>query len=214
MKISKVAIWITVPFFLLILFASFLTSKPYLLLSKGIYDSHDNVFFDHDYAVDRIAGYLNYRYDNLEFGVNENDDSVILRDIEISHMVDVKKLYTYLRVAAIISLITAVSLSYMMFKVDKNELYKTYKSIYLGPLLFVLFVGGYLIIDFNAAFTAFHQIFFTNDDWLLYNTDVLIILLPQNFWMVSGIIILSLFSGSIGLLYYLNGRYIKALSLK
>ncbi len=214
MKISKVAIWITVPFFLLILFASFLTSKPYLLLSKGIYDSHDNVFFDHDYAVDRIAGYLNYRYDNLEFGVNENDDSVILRDIEISHMVDVKKLYTYLRVAAIISLITAVSLSYMMFKVDKNELYKTYKSIYLGPLLFVLFVGGYLIIDFNAAFTAFHQIFFTNDDWLLYNTDVLIILLPQNFWMVSGIIILSLFSSSIGLLYYLNGRYIKALSLK
>ena len=214
MKIAKVAIWITVPFFLLILFASFLTSKPYLLISKGLYDSHDNVFFDHDYAVDRIAGYLNYRYDNLEFGVNENDDSVILREIEISHMVDVKNLYTYLRVAAIISLITAVSLSYMMFKMDKKELYKTYKSIYFGPLLFVLFIGGYLIIDFNAAFTAFHQIFFTNDDWLLYNTDVLIILLPLNFWMVSGVIILTLFSTSIGLLYYINGRYIKALSLK
>ncbi len=214
MKIAKVAIWITVPFFLLILFASFLTSKPYLLISKGLYDSHDNVFFDHDYAVDRIAGYLNYRYDNLEFGVNENDDSVILREIEISHMVDVKNLYTYLRVAAIISLITAVSLSYMMFKMDKKELYKTYKSIYFGPLLFVLFIGGYLIIDFNAAFTAFHQIFFTNDDWLLYNTDVLIILLPLNFWMVSGVIILTLFSSTIGLLYYINGRYIKALSLK
>jgi len=214
MKIARVAIWITVPFFLLILFASFLTSKPYLLLSKGLYDSHDNVFFDHDYAVDRIAGYLNYRYDNLEFGIDENDDSIIMRDIEISHMVDVKNLYTYLRVAAIASLITAVSLSYMMFKVDKEELYKTYKSIYLGPLLFVLFVGGYLVIDFNAAFTAFHQIFFTNDDWLLYNTDVLIILLPQNFWMVSGIIILILFSSSIGILYYINERYIKALSLK
>jgi len=209
MKIAKVAIWITVPFFLLILFASFLTSKPYLLLSKGLYDSHDNVFFDHDYAVDRIAGYLNYRYDNLEFGIDENDDSVIMRDLEISHMVDVKNLYTYLRVAAVTSLIIAVSLSYMMYKVDRKELYKTYKSIYLGPLLFVLFVGGYLIIDFNAAFTAFHQIFFTNDDWLLYSTDVLIILLPQNFWMVSGIIILVLFSGTIGLIYYINDRYLK-----
>ena len=209
MKIAKVAIWITVPFFLLILFASFLTSKPYLLFSKGLYDSHDNVFFDHDYAVDRIAGYLNYRYDNLEFGIDENDDSVIMRDLEISHMVDVKNLYTYLRVAAVTSLIIAVSLSYMMYKVDRKELYKTYKSIYLGPLLFVLFVGGYLIIDFNAAFTAFHQIFFTNDDWLLYSTDVLIILLPQNFWMVSGIIILVLFSGTIGLIYYINDRYLK-----
>jgi len=209
MKIAKVAIWITVPFFLLILFASFLTSKPYLLLSKGLYDSHDNVFFDHDYAVDRIAGYLNYRYDNLEFGIDENDDSVIMRDLEISHMVDVKNLYTYLRVAAVTSLIIAVSLSYMMYKVDRKELYKTYKSIYLGPLLFVLFVGGYLIIDFNAAFTAFHQIFFTNDDLLLYSTDVLIILLPQNFWMASGIIILCLFSGTICLIYYMNNRYLK-----
>lgn len=209
MKIAKIAIWITVPFFLLILFASFLTSKPYLLLSKGLYDSHDNVFFDHDYAVERIAGYLNYRYDNLEFGIDENDDSIIMRDIEISHMVDVKNLYTYLRIAAIISLITAVSLSFIMYKVDKVELYKTFKSIYIGPLLFVLFVGGYVIIDFNAAFTAFHQIFFTNDDWLLYTTDVLIILLPQNFWMVSGLIILTLFSGSIGLIYYLNKRYLK-----
>ena len=214
MKIAKVAIWITLPFFLLILFASFLTSKPYLLLSKGLYASHENVFFDHDYAVDRIAGYLNYRYDNLEFGIDENDDSVIMRDIEISHMVDVKNLYTYLRVAAVTSLIIAVSLSYMMFKVDKKELYKTFKNIYLGPLLFVLFVGGYVIIDFNAAFTAFHQIFFTNDDWLLYSTDVLIILLPQNFWMISGIIILTLFSGAIGLIYYMNDRYLKKYSLK
>lgn len=214
MKIARIVIWITVPFFLLILFASFLTSKPYLLISKGLYDSHDNVFFDHDYAVDRIAGYLNYRYDNLEFGLNEDDDSVILRDIEISHMVDVKVLYTYLRIAAVTSIIVAISLSFIMYKFDKKELYKTYKLLYLGPLVFVLFVGGYLLIDFNAAFTAFHHIFFTNDDWLLYNTDVLIILLPQNFWMVSGIIILVLFSGTIGFLYYMNERYLKKYSLK
>ena len=214
MKIAKIVIWITVPFFLLILFASFLTSKPYLLLSKGLYDSHEDVYFDHDYAVDRIAGYLNYRYDNLEFGVDEFDDTVIMRDIEISHMVDVKNLYTSLRIAALISLILAVSLSYMMYRLNKEELYKTYKSIYLGPLFFVLFVGGYLIIDFNAAFTAFHQMFFTNDDWLLYSTDVLILLLPENFWMVSGLIILVLFSGTIGLIYFLNERYLKKQLLK
>ncbi len=213
-KIAKIVISITVPFFLLILFASFLTSKPYLLISKGLYESHEDVYFDHDYAVDRIAGYLNYRYKDLEFGLNEDDDSVIMRDIEISHMVDVKNLYTYLRVTAILSLIVAVSLSYMMFKIDKKELYNTFKNIYLGPMFFVLFVGGYIIVDFDTAFTVFHQMFFTNDDWLLYSTDVLIILLPVNFWMVSGFIIITLFSSSIGLIYFINERYIKKKFLK
>ena len=214
MKVAKIVISITIPFFLLILFASFLTSKPYLTLSKGLYESHDDVYFDHDYAIDRIAGYLNYRYDDLEFGIDEDDDSVILRDIEIGHMVDVKNLYTYLRVAAALSLIIAVSLSYVMYKVNKKELYSTFKSIYLGPLFFIMFVGGYLIIDFDTAFTAFHKMFFTNDDWILYSTDVLIILLPQNFWMVSGLIILTLFAASIGGIYYINERYLKKMVLK
>ena len=93
MKIYRLLISVFIPFFLLILFASVLTSKPYLLISKGLYDSHDDVFFDHDYAVDRIAGYLNYRYDNLDFGVDESDDTIILRQTEIDHMVDVKNEY-------------------------------------------------------------------------------------------------------------------------
>ena len=75
MKILRILISITIPFFLLILFASLLTTKPYLLLSKGLYESHEDIYFDHDYAVDRIIGYLNYRYDNLDFGVDEFDDT-------------------------------------------------------------------------------------------------------------------------------------------
>ncbi len=77
-----------------------------------------------------------------------------------------------------------------------------------------MFVGGYLIIDFDTAFTVFHQMFFTNDDWILYSNDVLIILLPTNFWMVSGLIILALFSSTIGLIYYINEHYIKKALLK
>jgi len=208
-KIYRIVISILLPFFLLILFASLLTTKPYLLLSKGLYESHEDVYFDHDYAIDRIAGYLNYRYDNLEFGIDESDDSVIMRDTEISHMVDVKNLYTMLRVSALISLIVVVSLSYLLYKRDSNELYKTFKNIYFGPMFFVMFLGVFFIIDFGAAFTAFHKIFFTNDDWLLYSTDVLIILLPQNFWMVSGIIILGLFSVSLGLIYFINEKLLR-----
>ncbi len=204
MKIYRMIISVLLPFFLLIFFASLLTTKPYLQISKGLYESHEDVYFDHDYAVDRIIGYLNYRYDDLEFGVDESDDTVILRETEIDHMVDVKNLYTTLRVSALISLIVAVSLSIMLYKKNYKEFYKTFKNIYFAPMFFVLFVGGYLLIDFDTAFTAFHQMFFTNDDWILYSTDVLIILLPQNFWMISGGIILVLFSLSMGLLYFVN----------
>ena len=205
MKIVKIAIWITVPFFLLILFASFLTTKPYLLISKGLYDSHDSIDFDHDFAIDRIIGYLNYRNDDLNvlYGTDENSDPVTMEQIEIDHMKDVKNLYTYLRIAAVSSLFIAGSLSLLLYKYNKDELYKTFKTIYIGPLFFLIFVGGYIIIDFEVAFTAFHKMFFTNDDWQIpYN--VLLPLLPTMFWMVSRFIILILFSGSIGLIYYLN----------
>lgn len=213
MKIPRFIISITVPFFLLILFASMLTTKPYLTLSKGLYASHDEIEFDHDFAVDRIIGYLNYRYDDLYFGADEFDSTTLLRDLEISHMVDVKNLYTNLRIAAIISLFISVSLSLLLYKVNKKELYLTFKNIYRAPILFILFVGGYIIIDFNAAFTAFHKLFFTNDDWILYSDDVLIRLLPTNFWMVSGLIILTLFSLSLALIYFINETTFKKKNL-
>jgi len=213
MRVIRIVIGITVPIFLIMLFASLLTTTPYLMISKGLYDSHDEIDFDHDYAADRIMGYLNYRYDDLICDEDATDNCYYMRDTEISHMVDVKNLYTMLRLVALGSLIVGVSLSIYVYKKDKEELYKAYKYIYVGPALFVLVLGGYIIVDFNAAFTAFHQLFFTNDDWILYSTDVLIRLLPSNFWMVSGLIILVLFSLSLGLIYYLNERFHKKNSL-
>ncbi|MFK5883847.1 MAG: DUF1461 domain-containing protein [Candidatus Izemoplasma sp.] len=211
-KVIRTYIFFAIPFALLIIFASLLTTKPYLNMSKGLYESHDDVFFDHDYAIDRIIGYLNYEYEDLAFGLDEDDNTVILRQIEIDHMVDVKNLYTTLRLTAGISLIIAVLLLVFMRKKDELEFYNTLKNIYFGPLFFTMFIGGYLLIDFNTAFTKFHQLFFTNDDWILYSTDVLIILLPTNFWMVSGLIILVLFSSSIASIVYINDKIHKTLS--
>ena len=137
MKFTRVIINITIPIVLLMLFASLLTTKQYLILSKGHYESHEQVFFDHDYAADRIMGYLNYRYDDLEFGVDEFDDSIIMRQIELDHMKDVKNLYTTLRLVALTSLIIGVSLSIYQYKKSKQELYKTYKALPLAPILII-----------------------------------------------------------------------------
>lgn len=211
MKIFRMLISITIPIFLIMLFASLLTTKSYLMMSKGLYESHDSITYDYEYAAERIMGYLNYRYDDLYFGENEEvtDGSYIMRDIEISHMVDVKNLYTTLRLIGLGSLIIGGSLSILLYKKDKKELYRTFKTMHFVPILFIMVVGGYMVIDFNKAFTIFHHLFFSNDDWLLYSNDVLILLLPQNFWMVSGSIVLGLFSGTLGLIHYLNERYLK-----
>lgn len=209
MKIIKIIINVTIPVFLLMLFASFLTTKQYLLISKDKYSSHENVYFDHEYVADRVMGYLNYRYDDLNIGEFEGDDSELFRDTEISHMVDVKNLYTMLRLVALGSLFIGVSLSIYVYKKDVWEFYKTYKRMYIGPIAFSIFLGAVFAIDFNGAFTIFHKIFFTNDDWQLYSTDALIILLPLNFWLVSASIILLLFIGSLGLIYMVNEKLIK-----
>jgi len=190
-------IYLTIPFFLLIFFASLLTTTTYLQLSKGLYSTHDQIDYDHDYAIERIIGYLNYRYDDLEFGATEDDPTTIMRDIEIRHMVDVKNLYTILRIAALGSLVLGGSLVVYLYKKDKDLLAKTFRNIHKGPIFFAAFLGAAFIIDFNTAFRVFHELFFTNDDWLLYYDDVLILLLPTAFWMVSAFIILILFLLSI-----------------
>ncbi len=209
MRLVKILINITVPLFLLMLFASLLTTKPYLLVSEGLYDSHDDIYYDYDFVVDRIIGYLNYQYDNLEFGSDEFDQYILLSDDAISHMEDVKVLYTSLRILAVISFIVGVSVSIYLYKKDKKEFYFTFRSLPLMVAYLIAFVGAYILIDFNRAFTIFHNILFTTDDWLLDPNDILIILLPNNFWIVSGFIILGLFSISMAIIYYLNSKIIQ-----
>lgn len=49
----------------------------------------------------------------------------------------------------------------------------------------VVFLAGALIVDFNTAFTVFHEIFFTNDLWLFDPAeDYMIRMLPEGFSMI------------------------------
>ncbi len=202
MRVSKIVISITVPIFLIMLFASLLTTKQYLLLSEGLYEEHEAIEFDHEYVSDRVMGYLNYRYKSLDIGSFDGDTESVFGDEELRHMDDVKNLYTMLRLVALGSLVVAVSLSYYIFKKDKKELIRTYKNLYYGPMVFIVILGGYMIIDFGGAFTMFHKLFFSNDDWQLSSTDALIQLLPFKFWLTSAVIILVLFASSIAGIHF------------
>jgi len=188
--IRRLLIQILSLIFIIMVLAQLLTSRWYLSVSEGRYDSHQDITYDHGYVARELIDYLNYRHDDLTFGATESDSTILMRDIEIRHMVDVKNLYTVLRITALISGIIATGLLYYEFKKNKAAFVETLETMFLIPLMFTLFIGTWVLIDFNRLFTRFHELFFTNDDWLLRSNDVLIQLLPSAFWMVSGIIIL------------------------
>jgi integral membrane protein (TIGR01906 family) len=194
------------------IFASILTSNPYMQLSKGLYESHEDITFDHDYVSRQLIDYLNYRHDDLTFGYDAEDDTVAMSPTEIRHMEDVKDVYTMLRIVALISLGIVIGITVVMYKKDKLWLYQSYKHIFYLPLAFFAFVGTWFLIDFNRIFTWFHELFFNNDDWLIPEYNVLIPLLPQNFWLVSGTIILIGTVIVIGLTVLYASKKLKTLS--
>jgi integral membrane protein (TIGR01906 family) len=63
----------------------------------------------------------------------------------------------------------------------------------VGLLVSFTLVGLLASIDFSAAFTVFHKIFFPGkDNWLFDpRTDQIILLLPQSFFMDCAILILA-----------------------
>ncbi len=209
MKILKVVVSVAYAVVLIMLFASLLTSNAYMRLSKGLYASHDDIDYDHDYVAGQLIDYLNYRHDDLLFGADANDNTVLMRDIEIRHMVDVRDVYTMLRLIALGCFVFVVGVSVMLYRKNKTAFYDMFKNIFWVPLGFFIFVGTWFLIDFGRIFTWFHLLFFSNDDWILRSDDVLIRLLPSNFWLVSGSIILLGTVVMLALTVILNERFIK-----
>ncbi len=209
MRLINLLLWISFPIFVIALGASLLTTKPYMQLSKGLYESHADIEYDHDYVSGELMDYLNYKRDDLLFGPNESSDEPVLRDIEIRHMQDVKDVYTGVRIAGVLAFFVFVSSALVLYKKDIHSFYTGLRDIYILPTFVILFIGGWFIIDFSAIFTLFHQVFFTNDDWILLSDDALIQLLPQMFWMVSGALILLILALFMGIVMVLNKKIIK-----
>lgn len=196
MKLFKekgILIYCFLPIVLLMTCVSLLTTNLYLQLSLDKYKSHSSIEFDKEFVSEKIMGYLNYKYPDLYFGANETDKTILLKDIEIRHMKDVLDVFTILRIVGFLSLILCVLNGYYLWKRNKNKLYNTLKKVWIAPSILISIIGVACLIDFDALFTLFHQIAFRNNDWILSYNDALIQLLPFDFWLVSTILLISLF---------------------
>ena len=108
---------------------------------------------------------------------------------EIDHMVDVRNLYLNVIMIRNILLIFAIVNIIALFVLKRKatlallQFGLTWVSVGLGALL--LIIGSFAVINFDAFWTAFHHLFFSNNDlWLLDpSTDNLINLVPERFFI-------------------------------
>lgn len=138
------------------------------------------------------ADKLEYMYSNLIDYIYKGDESLINKDFnqrEVSHMVDVHKLYNLnMLVTYITSGILIASVIYLAIAHKKKiNLYielKFIRNAFLIILLAIIILVSIILIDFDLAFVKFHELFFNNDLWLLDpRTDIMIRMLPQDFFM-------------------------------
>ena len=117
----------------------------------------------------------------------DGEEREFFNDREKAHMVDVKNLFIgglWLRRGAI--LILAISfLVLIKTKADWKQLLPKSFLITIGSFVGITLAAGVLFMtDFHRYFMIFHEIFFTNDLWLLDpDTDLLIRMLPEGFFL-------------------------------
>lgn len=106
-------------------------------------------------------------------------------DREILHMEDVYQLFRTMYILQVILLVCILFLSYQAIR--KRYFKKLWKNtgIFLSLNYLLLGLGYFLYqkIDFSTLFIKFHELFFTNDLWLMDpETDLMIQMLPETFF--------------------------------
>lgn len=116
-------------------------------------------------------------------GVTSDTPVSIFNEQEMVHMDDVRALLNLaltLRNSAV--LLFLIALVYLL----KNNKMALIKGLFYGStiaLVIILVIGGIFTVNFDGAFTLFHQLFFTNDLWLMDpKTDLLIWIVPGPFF--------------------------------
>lgn len=157
--------------------------KYHVAQNTGVSQEEINALFD------RLLDYLSGKEESMQMNITERGVyHEAYSEKELQHMVDVKGLFDGgFRILYIALGITAVLLLYFIFGRDRNG--RIYKALFPGfliaSILFVILagvLGGALALNFDKAFIQFHEMFFSNDLWILsYETDILMNIVPESY---------------------------------
>ncbi len=107
----------------------------------------------------------------------------------ISHFAEVKVIFN---VFYIMFAITSISLIVIFIMKRKKRQYQYMRTVSITSIVLPVITLIACSINFNAAFNIMHKILFRNDDWLFDpQTDPIILLLPERFFLQCAFIIIA-----------------------
>ena len=167
-------------------------------------------------VTNNMIDYLKDSRDTLDMkAIIDGKEQEVFGEREKSHMVDVKKLFiigTYIRNISFIILLIAIIYMALRNKKLLTITLSMVKYVFAVIIMLILILGGLLLINFNKYFTIFHEIFFSNDLWLLDpKTDILINMVPEIFFFQTAMIILGIFVVSVTIILIIIEKFKKKL---
>ena len=187
-------------------FATFATNADYY---KQVQDelgvTHSSVGLSSDenmmIANDSLADYMAGRIDDMQVTVTNYGAEVQLwSDQALKHMKDVRDLVsTWTTISWALAVYMACYIVYnVLSKRGRSRIVRavigTYETV--GVVLAILAMS-IIAFGFGDVFTIFHKIFFTNNDWLFPSNDLIVRLLPQQFFLnmaITGGVIIAVVS--------------------
>ncbi len=154
-------------------------------------------------AYDRVLDYLTLPGKEFGTGVFPHSEE------GESHFRDCKKLFDLNGMVLIGSIVVTLFL-YILAKIGKftpGRPFGRHFTLTCGVGMLGLFglIGGLAALNFDKAFVVFHRLFFPGKENWLFNprTDGIILILPQDFFMACGILIVgSIVLLALGLIFY------------
>jgi integral membrane protein TIGR01906 len=117
------------------------------------------------------------------------------------HFEEVKVIFVAVKILLIVSAVASIPLIVILFKKKRFQFLK-WASITLVVLPVLL--GIFVFVGWDLFFVAFHLLFFNNDAWLFSpQTDPVILMLPDTFFLHCAVMILALVFVGAGILFTL-----------
>ena len=136
-------------------------------------------------------------------------------DIEIRHMVDVLDLYNIAFTIRNVAFFLGVGLVLAMVLLKYETLAtlaRCTREVLIGFLTLTTILVALIAINFNRAFTIFHELFFNNNYWILdARVDLLINMVPLSFFIHISIFIGALIVVSSGIIITASTLYLRSI---
>lgn len=155
--------------------------------------------------VEMITDYLSGREQDFQFSFTDGEgvQRQCFHSHEQQHMADVKALFDLCRGVLLLAVLALLALGGGAYALrdQRRRIAQGFLAGVLGVLLVVALLVVWGVADFEGLFVLFHRLSFSNDLWQLDpQTDLLIRLMPLNFFIRYAALLGGTWLGSLALL--------------